>query len=181
MNPTLRNLLMAIGVVTAAGVSMVVYGPASSGTTNADLQAAGIGACVQGEALCQVLTDAGYERIRVRGSACPEADGGWALIPDVEEIDAASLVMTHEGSACVRATGANKLKANEKRLKEPNECGCAPFPAVGTCKYLGATAPHRVHFLPGEWSGGCVQKACGEFGGRSSWPADLCGPESVTP
>jgi hypothetical protein len=62
-------------------------------------------------------------------------------------------------------------------------CACAPADG-GTCEARGedggwGPAPLRVHFLPHEWSGGCVQKACGEFGGRSSWPADLCGPESA--
>jgi hypothetical protein len=179
MNTTLRSLLTAIGVVVAGGITAVIY-VAQPGTTLADLQDAGIGACVQGEALCQVYdADGGHHRLRVRGSACQEPDGTWAVIPDPDALDGMELVMTHDGAACKRATGANKLKVNEKKLAEPEECACAPFPVVGTCKYLGATAPHRLHMRPGEWSGGCSAMPCGALAipGTSPWPADLCGPE----
>jgi hypothetical protein len=148
---------------------------------------AGIGQCVQGEALCQVRSASGYERIRVRGAACQEADGGWAVIPEPEAIADVQLIMTHEGAACRRATGGNQLSVGQLRRTEAHECACASANAQGVraadnCESLDAgnwvSAPPRVHFKPGQFRGACAPVPCGQLAGVSAWPSQ-CGPESL--
>lgn len=176
MNSKLRSMIAYAGLIILSGTSFVVY-RALPGVTQADLVDAGIGSCLQGEALCQVrYLDGGYDRLRVRGDACEEPDGSYAVIPGPDVMTDVELVRTHDGAPCERATGPNKLKAQDKRLKEPDKCACAPIDG-GICTLTDGGHPGNNTLYPGQFTGsGCVPKSCGEMAGQSSWP-EACIPE----
>jgi hypothetical protein len=172
MNPTLRNLLVVVGVfVGGAGAIYTVYAP-KTGVTQAELVDAGVLVdCVRRDRVCQVqLEDGGYAAKRLDFAVCNSVlpDGGTlreAVIPRKYADKIGDLE-----AWCKPTSGTSTLPAGGES-DEPFDCACAKD---STCRNTsdGGVAPTGVTLSPGTWTGaGCQPKACVELYGVSSWPA----------
>ncbi len=178
MNPTLRSLLVAVAIL---GGGVVIW-TAAPGVTQADLQAAGIGACVTRERDCTVRDEPGgasicpdagrYCRKTIALKVCNEADGGKAVIMRPAHVR----LIADDGAWCGPARASALAEGTAQDV--PFDTACA---ASSACKLTdGGAAPLGITLSAGTFiqSAACIPKApVGLFvtdGGApfdETWPA----------
>lgn len=174
--------LLAGGVATViAGFFAIGYIPKPS-TTRADLIDAGI---VQDytprELACTLLLpDGGYAQRKpiVATAKVANADGSRDAIWNRADGLRVRPYVADENAGCrvLRTlTWGQVANFEDDAPDSPGDCACMPLDGGNpVCRRDdGGTWPvgWRNEMRPGEWSGGCVQKVCGEVFGRPNRPA----------
>jgi hypothetical protein len=167
MTPQIRALLVTVAIL---GGGVVIW-TAAPGVTQADLQAAGIGACVTRERDCTVRDEPGgasicpdagrYCRKTIALKVCNELDGGKAVIMKPAHAakvgDDSAWCGPHRPS--VLADGTVQDVAFECACSTGANCTWAkPLMGGGT---QNVPAPTGMTMAAGTWSGaGCRPKPC---------------------
>lgn len=170
LNPRLAALVVAV----AAGVGGVVYFAPKLAATQAELADAGIcDECNCRRIACSLsFDDGGYAQRQFNiAMGCP--DGGRILPRKLAR--AADDFGLHDIAQQCRIIGPASGGLENDGPDEAGDCGCVPYDGGNpVCRRAdGGTWPTgwQNEMAPGEWSGGCVPKVCGEVFGRPNKPA----------
>ncbi len=179
MNPKLKALLAAIGIVVIGGVASTLFIPRLD-TTAYDLADAGIGDCLLRERSClnygaSCPDGGGYCQTKMAVFVCPEPDAGPDIIVPRKFLRLAEL----DDTVWCGPVTTTSLQAG---ADTPDVFRCACRMDAGLCVIDnpdgGATpigAPRGRTLKPGEWGvagPGCLRKPCVELAGHSSWPPE---------
>jgi hypothetical protein len=174
MTPQIKALLVTVAIL-GGGVAIWTAAP---GVTQADLQNAGIGACVTRERDCTVRDEPGgasicpdagrYCRKTIALKVCNELDGGKAVIMRPAHVR----LIADDGAWCGPARASVLSEGTAQDI--PFECAC---PISSACKLIdGGTAPQGNTLSAGTFtpSAACLPKSCLTMftgSGDESWPA----------
>lgn len=179
----LRSLLIAVGTIAVAGVSVVLFVP-EPGVTRAELLDAGLDECTPVLLRCAPqlteegqaeLADSGmanlgaYPALDLRGWVC---DGGVVLPPLPPRLVRHLRFFADDGCEVVDGGCGDGQVCSGARLFRvaQHRCACS----TGADCFVGGQDAGTGYTLPaGSWAGaGCRRKVCVEVSGVSSWPSE---------